>query len=150
MDGYHLTPGVAEQSRRGHRVAGAEERPVYSYRARGCNRCGRATREGKPWCADHILDSAYARRLSDAWDRRMASKALTGIKLRLALAREPTLLADARGYLLHVGPSTVPGLARILSTRAEVADRVVDLLVRRGEARAWRNTRQVRVVELLL
>ena len=100
-----MSPGTAEQTRRAVRVVGPNDAPDCNYPARRCERCGRATRERKPWCADHILDSAYARRLSDPWDRRMAAKALAGIKLRHPEADAREL--ELRSACLRLGRETV-------------------------------------------
>lgn len=60
--------------RRSIRHVGPPPGPQRSYR-RGrdsttCRVCGRATRERKPWCIDHLTESTYVADLVDDLERR--------------------------------------------------------------------------------
>lgn len=75
-----------------------------------CERCGRATREGKPVCAEHVTEMPYVRELLRELERRDAELALLADGKGPAPLHEDEVLA----VLAVKGPRTVARLARDL------------------------------------
>lgn len=75
--------------------------PLTLRRSRACERCGRPTREGKPFCTLHVEDLPYARRIAGQWARIAAS-----IATRLAARARVRILVEG-----GVKDPTDPGLA---------------------------------------
>lgn len=79
--------------------------------------CGRTTREGKPWCSDHVVrHSSYAREIHAAVGAREDSD--RGHRLA------PELLQDARVVLAERPTLSVRGLARCLNVGKGTAHRI--------------------------
>jgi len=41
-----------------------------------CYVCGKSTREGKPYCPDHVMALGYPKKISDRWNLIMAERSL--------------------------------------------------------------------------
>lgn len=103
--------------------------PIHS-----CEVCGAPTREGKPWCTDHVLThSPYARSI------RAEVEARERCELGARLAEH--LVEDAAKLLVDRGGASVARVSRELNVGLAVAERVAAELERRGVGRRGRTKR---------
>lgn len=96
--------------------ASNRRRPHYCEKE-GCNN---TTREGKPYCSDHVLDHVYAGTVHRLVMQRQQEAWLLEWRGVMCGIREDWLLVqETLAYLKHNGPKTVEGLARQLGIHAE-------------------------------
>jgi len=61
--------GSGEVFQLGSPIDPADRVPSYQ-----CYLCGKSTREGKPYCPDHVMSLGYPKRISDRWGLIMAER----------------------------------------------------------------------------
>lgn len=106
------------------------------------NLCGQATREGKPYCPDHVGHNHYVQGVLEQFNRREAEEAAIetapkGRPRRTAAKRAVLLAEDLASRLHHHGPATVERLARELALPFDVVEALAQQLraVRRVSTR---------------
>lgn len=109
--------------------------------------CGRTTREGKPYCSDHVDQSPYVRKvLNEIARREIEVHTLeTGGALRpdAHLVRETFLL-------LRMKVLTVKALAKKLDLKQDSAHRLISQVVQYGLAREGETQRGERTIAGLI
>jgi hypothetical protein len=105
-------------------------------RAKHCERpdCGKATREGKPYCSDHVDDHPYVRGLIEALAAREAEEARVRKRGARAVDLDGVTAREILGYVAIHGGRTVQRLARELN---------LDIQTIKGYARALERGKRV-------
>lgn len=118
---------------------------------RGCHSsgCSHTTREGKPYCPDHVGQHPYVQEILSALEERRAEDD----KVRARGARAVNLKGlTAKEILLHLtlhGSRTIERLSRELQIDNEVLLGYVRALVKRGVIDLGRTNRGSTVVKLV-
>lgn len=110
--------------------------------------CVQTTREGKPYCPDHVEQHPYVQNILSILAEREAEE--EKVRQRGARAVDPQGLT-ARELVLHLslhGARTVERLSRELQLDSKVLDGYVGALVRRGVVALGRTNRGSTVVRL--
>lgn len=110
--------------------------------------CTQTTREGKPFCPDHVELHPYVQTILDTLREREEEE--EKVRQRGARAVDPHGLT-ARELVLHLalhGARTVERLSRELQLDSKVLDGYVGALVRRGVVALGRTNRGSTVVRL--
>jgi len=110
--------------------------------------CVQTTREGKPFCPDHVEHHPYVQEILGTLAEREAEE--ERVRTTGAPAVDPTGLT-ARELVLHLslhGARTLERLARELQLDPAVVDGYVDALVERGLIALGRTNRGSTVVRL--
>lgn len=108
---------------------------------RRCELCGQATREGKPYCSEHVERHAYVREVMAALEARAEEERAV---LRRGAAAVDLQGINAREVLLQLrlhGERTVERLARDLQLDPRLVPHYVQALARRGLVRLGRTSR---------
>ncbi|MGE0707640.1 MAG: hypothetical protein AB7N76_08235 [Planctomycetota bacterium] len=114
---------------------------------RPCNVCGQTTREGKPFCSEHVEQHGYVREILTILANKEAEE--ERVRLEGPQAVDPAGLT-AQELLLHLrlnGSRTIERLSRELQLGPAVVSRYVDALVEHGEVSTGRTTRGSVVVQ---
>lgn len=112
-----------------------------------CEVCGQATREGKPYCPDHVERHGYVQEVMAALERRAAEE--ERVLRKGAAAVDPEGI-NAREILLQLrlhGERTVERLARDLQLDPRLVPHYAQALARRGLVRLGRTSRGCVLVE---
>jgi len=110
--------------------------------------CAHPTREGKPFCPNHVEEHPYVQAILDTLELRRAEEAK--VKVRGAGAVDPDGLT-ARELLLHLtlhGARTVERLSRELQLEVRVLEGYVGALNQRGLIHVGRTHRGSTIVKL--
>ncbi|MDC3379430.1 hypothetical protein OAX78_04020 [Planctomycetota bacterium] len=117
-------------------------------RACAARRCAATTREGKPYCPDHVESHPYVQNILSILAEREAEEET--VRQRGPRAVDPHGLT-AKELVLHLslhGARTVERLSRELQLDTKVLDGYVGALVRRGVVSLGRTNRGSTVVRL--
>jgi len=110
--------------------------------------CDQSTREGKPYCPDHVEEHPYVQEILSTLQRREEEEAR--VRSRGSRAVDPSGLT-ARELVLHLslhGARTVERLSRELQLDPKVLDGYVSALVSQGAVSLGRTNRGSTVVRL--
>lgn len=108
--------------------------------------CIAVTREGKPYCSDHIEHSPYVMRLIQEIDRRELESALLDRGEEIPL--NGSLVVEAI-TLLHSGGYTAARLARMLDIEPDAALSLIKLMSRKGITKMGKTERGSTTVSLV-
>ena len=126
----------------------ALESPTTTTRRCHRNGCTHSTREGKPYCSNHVANHPYVKEILDTLAARAAEEAQ--VRTRGARAVDPNGLT-AKELCLHLslhGARTVERLCRELQLEAKVIEAYLGELVRLGRVSTSRTHRGSTVVTL--
>lgn len=126
-------------------ILGPARPPRTACEADGCNR---STKEGKPFCSDHILHQPYVQELLAALEAKEAEEArVTRLGARAVDPEGITAREVVRTLTVH-GPRTLPRLAKDMNLEVETLDGYVKALRKLKEIRIRKNNRGTAVIEL--
>jgi hypothetical protein len=111
--------------------------------------CGAVTREGKPFCSDHVEEHDYVRDLLAQIEQREREEQLVLEHGAKAVTDRTSLLADVVRELVMNGDRTIPRLRRDTNLPEPVVCALVRHLRYRGVVTTSTTTRGVVVVRLV-
>ena len=125
------------------------ERSPYNGGTKSCawNGCGKTTREGKPFCSDHVEQHGYVQEILEILAEKEAEE--ERVRQHGSDAVDPEGL-NARELLLHLdqhGSRTIERLAREFQLESNVISGYVEALASRGRVVTGRTTRGSVVVQ---
>lgn len=111
--------------------------------------CGKATREKKPFCSNHVEMHPYVQKLL----KEMARQAAEHEQLRETSVRHvPVDSLTVREIINHIelhGSRTIERLARELNLKVEIVEHYINTLVSRGVLKRGRTRRGNTIVSLV-
>jgi hypothetical protein len=110
--------------------------------------CSDWTREGKPYCTDHVTHHPYVQSLMAELERRESEEQAVAKRGARAVDIEGTAAQELVQHLRVHGKRTVRRLARELNRDLEIQAHYVEALRRRGLVRTTRTRRGATVVTL--
>lgn len=110
--------------------------------------CSRATREGKPFCPDHVEDHPYARSLIEALVARRVEEALVLERGAQAASLDGITAKEIIGSVSVYGSRTVERIARELSLDRKTVEGYAQALARGKRVHLTKTKRGAVVVNL--
>jgi predicted transcriptional regulator len=128
--GYYDTVSAALDRRNPRVVDRWEEKGEGRNKSERCKICGKATREGKDLCTDHIGESPYAKKLAERL-AQMKGHDEEAAENRVDISVENETIKELLLILKLSGPRTIERLARELNRDTKIITNYVNALVKK-------------------
>lgn len=113
-----------------------------------CKVCGGATREGKPFCSEHIEQSPYLQRLQQQIADKEAEEELVAQKGAAKVSSDSETVREIRNLLETTGPRTLEAISKETQLDAAALKGYISHMKKRGEIQTRYNRRGSVVAKL--
>jgi len=116
-----------------------------------CKECNKLTREGKPYCTDHVLQHPYIKQMLEKYEQ-MDQELFLAYRRRGVKGQITATSNNIKDLVMHLslyGPRTIERICRELNWPPKVANYFVGWLRARGAVTLSRTKRGSRLVTLV-
>jgi len=114
-----------------------------------CQVCGKPTREGKPFCPEHIEAGPYVKRLEDKIRAMEEEELKASESKRLKISEDSELLKDIITELRMRGPQSTAKLARTFNVTTKLLNKYVEFMLKKKIVITDKTRRGATIIRLI-
>lgn len=103
--------------------------------------CDETTREGKPYCSDHVEDHEYVRDILDVIEKQQAEHKAVMRRGCRAIKEDSLTLHEIIQLLQQRGKRTLERISRDMNLDGDLVKKYADYLIKKGRVTEGRTTR---------